>query len=59
MNFTQGPGAFFTTFRTDARGAGTPGGWGSPSAGYDPTVIDVEVVDDEDEQRPPELRGPH
>ncbi|HUE06065.1 MAG TPA: hypothetical protein VMP41_01480 [Acidimicrobiales bacterium] len=59
MNFTQGPGAFFTTFRTDAQGAGVPGGWGSPPDGYDPNVIDVEVVDDDEEHGPPELRAPH
>jgi hypothetical protein len=58
MNFTQGPGAFFATFRTDAPGSGAPDGWGSPSAGYDPNVIDVEVVDD-DEHGPPELHAPH
>jgi hypothetical protein len=59
MNFTQGPGAFFATFRTDARGAGAPGGWGNPSAPYDPNVIDVEVVEDDDDHGPPELRAPH
>jgi hypothetical protein len=59
MNFTQGPGAFFTTFRTDAQGAGVPGGWGSPSSGHDPNIIDVEVVDDDEEHGPPELRAPH
>jgi hypothetical protein len=58
MNFTQGPGAFFTTFRTDGGAAGAPGGWGNPPAGYDPNVIDVEVVDD-DEHGPPELHAPH
>jgi hypothetical protein len=56
MNFTQGPGAFFATFRADAQGSGAPGGWGSSSsAGYDPNVIDVDVVDDDDEHGPPEL----
>ena len=55
MNFTQGPSAFFATFRTDAQGAGD---WGGASAGYDPNVIDVEVVDD-DEHGPPELHAPH
>lgn len=59
MNFSQGPGAFFTTIRTDARGAGTPGGRGGPSAGYDSDVIDVEVVEEDDEHGPPELRAPH
>jgi hypothetical protein len=59
MNFTQGPGAFFATFRTDAQAAGAPGGWGSSSsAGYDPNVIDVDVVDDDDEHGPPELHTP-
>lgn len=59
MNFTQGPGAFFATFRTDGQGAGAPGGWGSPAAGYDPNVIDVEVVDDDEDHGPPELHAPH
>jgi hypothetical protein len=59
MNFTQGPGAFFATLRTDARGAGAPGGWGNPSAPYDPNIIDVEVVEDDDDHGPPELRAPH
>jgi hypothetical protein len=62
MNFTQGPGAFFATFRTDASGApggGGPAGWGGSSAAYDPNVIDVEVVDDEEEHGPPELHAPH
>jgi hypothetical protein len=59
MNFAQGPGAFFTTLRTDARGEGAPGGWGGPPAGYDPNVIDVDVVDEDDEHGPPELRAPH
>ena len=58
MNFAQGPGAFFTTLRTDARGAGAPG-WSGAPAGYDPDVIDVEVVDEDDEHGPPELRAPH
>jgi hypothetical protein len=57
MNFTQGPGAFFATFRTDAPGAGAPGSRGSSSAGYDPNVIDVEVVE-EDDHGPPELHPP-
>ena len=58
MNFTQGPGAFFATLRTDGTGAGTPSGWGNQPARYDPDVIDVEVVDD-DEPGPPELHAPH
>ena len=57
MSFTQGPGAFFATFRTDAQGQGA-GGRGGPSAQYDPNVIDVDVVDDDDEG-PPELHAPH
>lgn len=66
MNFTQGPGAFFATFRTDVPG-GTPGapgtrgpdGWGGSSESYDPNVIDVEVVDDDEEHGQPELHAPH
>ncbi|HSZ36269.1 MAG TPA: hypothetical protein VK773_04180 [Acidimicrobiales bacterium] len=59
MNFTQGPGAFFATFRTDAQGAGGPAGRGGTSAQYDPNIIDVEVVDDDEEHGPPELHAPH
>jgi hypothetical protein len=59
MNFTQGPGAFFATFRTDAQGAGGPAGWGNPSGQYDPNIIDVDVVDEDDESGPPELHAPH
>jgi hypothetical protein len=59
MSFTQGPGAFFTTIRTGAQGAGAPGGWGGPTTGYDPNIIDVEVVDEDDDHGPPELRAPH
>jgi hypothetical protein len=59
LNFTQGPGAFFATFRTDAQGAGAPRARGGASAGYDPNIIDVDVVDDDDELGPPELHTPH
>ncbi len=58
MNFTQGPGAFFATFRTDGQGAGGPAGWRASSPQYDPNVIDVDVVDDDDELGPPELNRP-
>jgi hypothetical protein len=57
MNLTQGPGAFFATFRTGAPGAGGPTGWGT-SPEHDPNVIDVEVVDDDDDHGPPELHAP-
>ena len=60
MNFTQGPGAFFATFRTPAPGspgAGGPAGWGGSPA-YDADVIDVDVVDEDDEHGPPELHAP-
>jgi hypothetical protein len=59
MNFGQGPGAFFATFRTGPGGPAGPAGWGDPShngggAGDDdPNVIDAEVVEDDD--GPPEL----
>jgi hypothetical protein len=60
VHFTQGPGTFFATFRTPG-GPGAPGGWAPPGAGTaarsDPTVIDAEVVDDDD--GPPELSSPH
>jgi len=61
IDFSQGPGVFFTTLRT---GPGTPPpGWGaapgtSPrSTAYDADVIDVEVVEDDDHP-PPELPRP-
>ena len=59
IDFSQGPGVFFTTFRT---GPGTAPGWGAapgPAARtsvHDGDVIDVEVVDDED--TPHELPPP-
>jgi hypothetical protein len=58
VQFTQGPGAFFATFRAEADG---PPGWG-PTGGaapepYDPNVIDAEVVEDDD-HGPPELHAP-
>jgi hypothetical protein len=58
VQFTQGPGAFFATFRAEAGG---PPGWG-PAGGaaaepYDPNVIDAEVVEDDD-HGPPELHAP-
>jgi hypothetical protein len=70
VRFSQGPGGFFATFRGPgaAPGApGGPGGWAEPGGGWvrpgggaavrhDPTVIDAEVV--EDEQDPPELSAP-
>jgi hypothetical protein len=55
FNFRQGPGgggAFFTTFRTGGPGATPPP---SPPTHYDdPTIIDAEVV--EDNEGPAELR---
>ena len=52
MNFMQGPGVFFTTFRT-----GGPGPrWGSHVDDAD--VIDAEVVEDDERQGPPELHAP-
>ncbi len=59
MNFSQGPGAFFATFRTGPGGPAGPAGWGDPGhhggpVDYDdPNVIDAEVVEDSDD--PPEL----
>ncbi len=54
VNVTQGPGIFFTSFRT---GPGGPAGaWpGTPDPHGE--VIDAEVVEDED--GPSELRGPN
>jgi hypothetical protein len=66
IDFGQGPGAFFTTFGGRGPGFG-PGPGSGPGPGFgagaaagthpwrnDPSVIDVEVVDDDEE--PPELR---
>jgi hypothetical protein len=56
VNFGTGPGGmstFFTTFRSGGAG------WGNPGPGdaraEDPSIIDAEVVDDEE---PPELPRP-
>jgi hypothetical protein len=56
MNFAQGPGAFFATFRTPG-GPAAPN-WGQDAAPYDPNVIDVEVVEDDEDHGPPELHAP-
>lgn len=56
MNFSQGPGAFFATFRTPG-GAPDPN-WGPGPAAYDPNIIDVEVVEDDEDHGPPELHAP-
>jgi len=59
IDFSQGPGVFFTTFGT---GPGTAPSWGAPpgattrSPAHDADVIDVEVVDDD--HTPPELPAP-
>ena len=55
VHVTQGPGMFFTTFRSP--GAGQPG-WGPTAGAHDPNVIDVDVVEDDDEHGPPELHAP-
>jgi hypothetical membrane protein len=55
VQFSQGPGMFFATFRSTA---GAPAGWTPPGAATDdPNVIDAEVVDDDD-HGPPELHAP-
>ena len=53
MQFTQGPGMFFTTF--SSTGAPPPGP--GPASAHDSDVIDVEVVED-DGEGPPELPAP-
>ncbi len=56
INFGQGPGgagAFFATFRGDGQGFG-PGFDPANARRNDPTIIDVEVV--EDDEDPPQLR---
>ena len=64
VHFTQGgPGTFFATFRSPAGAPGSAGGWGQPGGGPgaqdDPTIIDAEVVEDDDSGGPPELSSPH
>jgi hypothetical protein len=63
MNFSQGPGAFFATFRTGPGGPAGPAGWPDPGSNGgpagsddDPNIIDAEVVEDANE--PPELPRP-
>ena len=63
MNFSQGPGAFFATFRTGPGGPAGPAGWPDPGSNGgpagsddDPNIIDAEVVEDTNE--PPELPRP-
>jgi hypothetical protein len=58
LNFSQGPGAFFATFRTGAPDPSGPAGWGAPPAPYDPNVIDVDVAEDDEDHGPPELHAP-
>ncbi|HEY1830369.1 MAG TPA: hypothetical protein VGG38_09015 [Acidimicrobiales bacterium] len=60
VNFSQGPGAFFATFRTGAPAQHGPAGWGATPtpAPHDPNVIDVEVVEDDEDHGPPELHAP-
>ena len=59
VHFSQGPGAFFATFRSEGAG---PAGWGPAggpaTAADDPDVIDAEVVEDDDDHGPPELHAP-
>ena len=58
VNLTQGPGLFFTSFRS---GPGQPPGWGpggASGASGRSDVIDVVVVEDDDDHGPPELHAP-
>jgi hypothetical protein len=69
VQFMQAPGAFFATFTGpggfgQGAGPGAGPGFGQPEApgrasyADDPTIIDAEVVDDDD-SGPPELHAPH
>ncbi|HEY4376565.1 MAG TPA: hypothetical protein VGM93_05380 [Acidimicrobiales bacterium] len=74
INFSQAPGAFFASFTGPGGagpagfGSAGPAGWvpgagpaaGSGRASYadDPTIIDAEVVEDDDDHGPPELHAP-
>jgi hypothetical protein len=52
VNFMQGPGVYFTTFRTGAPGPGRG------SQAEDADIIDAEVVEDDEHHGPPELHAP-
>ena len=54
VQFTRAPGMFFTTVRSTGTAAPGPG----PAAAHERDVIDVEVVEDDGEQGPPELDAP-
>ncbi|MGD0749102.1 MAG: hypothetical protein ABSB68_14945 [Acidimicrobiales bacterium] len=63
INFTQGPGTFFATFRSPGSGpsGSGPAGWGPTGwadPADDPNIIDAEVVEDDDDHGPPELHAP-
>jgi hypothetical protein len=66
VQFMQSPGAFFATFTGPGgwgQGPGQGQGQGQAAAGRasyadDPSIIDAEVVDDDD-HGPPELHAPH
>ncbi len=63
VQFMQAPGAFFATFTGPGpwgpgQRPGQPAAPGRASYADDPTIIDAEVVDD-DEHGPPELHAPH
>jgi hypothetical protein len=63
VQFMQSPGAFFATFTGpggfgQGPGPGPAAGSGRASYADDPTIIDAEVVDDDDDHGPPELHAP-
>ncbi len=60
VQFTQTPGAFFATFTGPAGwGQGRPSAEGRSGFADDPNIIDAEVVEDDEDHGPPELRAPH
>jgi hypothetical protein len=67
VQFMQAPGAFFATFTAPGGAGAARGGPGQGQAppgrrapyADDPSIIDAEVVEDDEDHGPPELHAPH